>query len=68
MPIACAKADAFDTVAPALQQSANGTSRGLTHMHVLQLDFSARKKNDVKLQEAYAEAVKAVGNAVSSLA
>ena len=37
-------------------------------MHVLQLDFSARKKNDVKLQEAYAEAVKAVGNAVSSLA
>ncbi|KAL3136794.1 hypothetical protein ABBQ38_005507 [Trebouxia sp. C0009 RCD-2024] len=33
-----------------------------------QLDYSARRKNDVKLQEAYSEAVKAVGDAVSSLA
>lgn len=41
----------------------------ISHMlHVLQLDWSARKKNDAKLQNAYSEAVKAVGNAVSSLA
>ncbi len=33
----------------------------------MQLDFSARKKNDSKLQEAYAVAVKAVGDVVSNL-
>ena len=71
--IACLRADLgflayLEAAAVALQQSANGILHSLTHMHVLQLDYSAKKKNDVKLQEAYSEAVKAVGNAVSSLA
>ncbi len=34
----------------------------------MQLDFSARKKNNSKLQEAYAQAVQAVGDVVSKLA
>lgn len=32
-----------------------------------ELDFAARKKNDNSLQQAYAEAVQAVGTAISSL-